>query len=375
MIDQALRTELKLVIENDGELYLQQTSPIQENLRRRWRKGQYDHGLAPKLWRYLVDNGARKYQKEYPGLIVDGATRQAIAQDFADEWREELMITEVVSAAPAPKPKKKAAKKKTTKKKAAKRRTSKKINIRGVSPDHDGDWRSTIQRTRLYARKHIGEGNFRGKISTLEKAWSDHAKLIVMVEGIDAGAPTGKLSVRDRDLKHRAGDPLPPGYQPWGLFRGNTMIASYDLRREAEAAMKKATAKRKTGGSATGKYFADGNPKKKAVPKKRTPADNECRLSWSGADYSAAKVADLLDMAPWKLTAAQAKVRSSLKSGQPIKCTVVQTAHAQLVRKAKAKTKGGTLADTIQGALAQGLDDKEQFRVGAGARPKVSYKR
>lgn len=57
--------ELQLFIENDGELYRQQYQPILKNLANKKAKGIYNHEKAVKLFMYLVDNGARKYNKEF----------------------------------------------------------------------------------------------------------------------------------------------------------------------------------------------------------------------------------------------------------------------------------------------------------------------
>ena len=53
--------ELRLFIENDRDLYRQQFMPIIENIKRKLSRGIYDPEKAPKLWLYLVDNGAKKY--------------------------------------------------------------------------------------------------------------------------------------------------------------------------------------------------------------------------------------------------------------------------------------------------------------------------
>lgn len=62
------QSELRLFIENDGDLYRQQMQPIQKNLITKIAKGVYDRTKAEKLWMYLVENGAKKYVKEHaPG--------------------------------------------------------------------------------------------------------------------------------------------------------------------------------------------------------------------------------------------------------------------------------------------------------------------
>lgn len=57
--------ELSLFIQNDGELYRRQTLPIIENLAKKIKKGVFKHTLAVKLFRYLADNGAKKYTFEF----------------------------------------------------------------------------------------------------------------------------------------------------------------------------------------------------------------------------------------------------------------------------------------------------------------------
>jgi len=65
----------------------------------------------------------------------------------------------------------------------ASRVAGKKVDIKGIKPDHDGDWRDSIQRTRMYAKKHMDKGNLKDS-PELKKAWNDHKKLISIVEGL-----------------------------------------------------------------------------------------------------------------------------------------------------------------------------------------------
>lgn len=60
----AEQSELKIFIDNDGDLYRQQTTPIHKNLVTKMARGMYDPKKAEKLWMYLVDNGAKKYARE-----------------------------------------------------------------------------------------------------------------------------------------------------------------------------------------------------------------------------------------------------------------------------------------------------------------------
>lgn len=88
--------ELQLFIENDGKLYRQQTQAIHRNLSRKHKQDKYDHALAPKLWKYLADNGAKEYTKEYDttGFVSFGIftpdMRREVAQSMADDYLIEL---------------------------------------------------------------------------------------------------------------------------------------------------------------------------------------------------------------------------------------------------------------------------------------------
>lgn len=87
-------TELKLYIENDGDLYRQRVQPIMKNLARKMARGLYDPVKAIKLWMYLVDEGARKYVKEFGGPnekwsnVFPKQERWAVAKQFAEEFED-----------------------------------------------------------------------------------------------------------------------------------------------------------------------------------------------------------------------------------------------------------------------------------------------
>ncbi len=92
-IDEDAVYELKLFIENDEQLYRQQFIPIVKNIQRKMKSGKYDHKKAPKLWQYLVDNGARKYVKEYGGTVrsvFPKEVREETAKKFANYYRKEI---------------------------------------------------------------------------------------------------------------------------------------------------------------------------------------------------------------------------------------------------------------------------------------------
>lgn len=91
MTDDTMATEFYLFISNDGQLYRMKTQPIIRNLAIKKVKGVYDATLALKLWGHLVEDGIKKYKKEWPGYYrIDAGTKLACAKKLANEYREEL---------------------------------------------------------------------------------------------------------------------------------------------------------------------------------------------------------------------------------------------------------------------------------------------
>jgi hypothetical protein len=101
-VDQHAATELELYIENERALYNQRQS-IEANLRKKMAKGQYDSRLAPKLWMYWVDEGARRYMKEFSGPgskmqdVFNKETREAVAKSFAKDFEDRVKLGEAHS--------------------------------------------------------------------------------------------------------------------------------------------------------------------------------------------------------------------------------------------------------------------------------------
>ena len=89
-VDKNMVIELKMYIDNDADLYRQRLIPIVKNIQKKMKSGKYDHKKAPKLWKYLVDDGAKKYQKEFPGVKFSRQEKDAVAQEFADEYKDEI---------------------------------------------------------------------------------------------------------------------------------------------------------------------------------------------------------------------------------------------------------------------------------------------
>jgi hypothetical protein len=84
--------ELRLYIDNDQE-NRQQTTSIIKNVQRQLKSGKYDHTKTPKLFSYLVDNGVKKYIKEFGGNANDlfpKDVRQSVAIELANYYKAEI---------------------------------------------------------------------------------------------------------------------------------------------------------------------------------------------------------------------------------------------------------------------------------------------
>ncbi len=118
--DSQAATELAIYAASESSIYPQRQA-IEENLRKKYRKGKYDHSKAPKAWAYWMELAAKGYAKDHANAsewstIFTKPTRELAAKERADEFYGTLKIEEKVEVA-----KPKAAKKKATKKKATRR--------------------------------------------------------------------------------------------------------------------------------------------------------------------------------------------------------------------------------------------------------------
>lgn len=103
-IDKDAVRELVLTITNDGDLYRRQITPAIDNLKRKYKKGNYDRDKAVRLWQYVADEGVRRYNKEfgsgtYSVAWLNPITRKAIAEELRDYYEDEIMYEDNVESA------------------------------------------------------------------------------------------------------------------------------------------------------------------------------------------------------------------------------------------------------------------------------------
>ena len=83
--------ELKAYIDNDQDMYRQRYIPLLKNLSRKKKQGKFRKSLASKAFMYLIDDGAKRYTKEYGGNARDmfpKRQRQMLSKDYVDEFED-----------------------------------------------------------------------------------------------------------------------------------------------------------------------------------------------------------------------------------------------------------------------------------------------
>jgi hypothetical protein len=88
-------TELKLFIDNDGDLYRQMRTSIDRNLITKKARGIYQHDLAVKGFGYLAEAGAKKYAKEFGGTwhqMFTPAVRREVAEALTRNFEGEAAL-------------------------------------------------------------------------------------------------------------------------------------------------------------------------------------------------------------------------------------------------------------------------------------------
>ena len=95
-IDSDAVNELDSYINNNEDLYRRRFMPIISNIRRKMKRGLYDHEKVIKLWMYLVDDAAKAYVDEHGSIDQDvkdvfpKETRLQVAQVIADREKENI---------------------------------------------------------------------------------------------------------------------------------------------------------------------------------------------------------------------------------------------------------------------------------------------
>ena len=81
--------ELKLYIDNDSGLYKQRYIPILKNLSNNKKRNKFNKSMAVKAFMYLVDDGAKRYTREFGGNpkdVFSKSKRTELAKEYANEF-------------------------------------------------------------------------------------------------------------------------------------------------------------------------------------------------------------------------------------------------------------------------------------------------
>lgn len=85
-----MQYELQLFIDNDGNLHGQMKSPIYKNLYNKLKKDKFDYALGVKAFKNLVEEGNRRYKKEYNSDIsLSPIDKDALAKTMLDEFLDQ----------------------------------------------------------------------------------------------------------------------------------------------------------------------------------------------------------------------------------------------------------------------------------------------
>lgn len=86
--------QLELFIDNDGDLYRQRVVPIQKNLMTKIAQGKFDINLAPKIYKYLIDDGEKKFMREVEehkeyGVPLTKSQKENLAKEYVNWFLNE----------------------------------------------------------------------------------------------------------------------------------------------------------------------------------------------------------------------------------------------------------------------------------------------
>jgi len=90
--DKVMINELFLFITNDAQLYKQRITPLIKNYQKKMKKGIFDQDMAVKGFLYAVNDGIKKYNKEFGAgsMKLSKQEKEAVATKLLDYYQEEL---------------------------------------------------------------------------------------------------------------------------------------------------------------------------------------------------------------------------------------------------------------------------------------------
>jgi hypothetical protein len=81
--------ELELYIDNDVTLYNQRKFPIEKNLIKKVASGTFDINQAPKIYMFLINDGIKKYTKDFGGISLSKSEKENLAKDYVNKFLDD----------------------------------------------------------------------------------------------------------------------------------------------------------------------------------------------------------------------------------------------------------------------------------------------
>jgi hypothetical protein len=81
--------ELELYIDNDVTLYNQKKLPIEKNLIKKVASGTFDINQAPKIYMFLINDGIKKYTKDFGGISLSKSEKENLAKDYVNKFLDD----------------------------------------------------------------------------------------------------------------------------------------------------------------------------------------------------------------------------------------------------------------------------------------------
>jgi len=84
--------ELQMYIDNERDIYERLWIPIATALTKNANAGNYDRDAATTAFKRLIDAGARKYIREFPGTIIPASAKIDAAKIMSDIFEAEYNL-------------------------------------------------------------------------------------------------------------------------------------------------------------------------------------------------------------------------------------------------------------------------------------------
>lgn len=78
--------ELELFINNDSGLYRRRKHPIEINLAKKIASGKFDINQAPKIFKYLIDDGIKEYSRLYGKITLTKQEKDNLAKEYVNQF-------------------------------------------------------------------------------------------------------------------------------------------------------------------------------------------------------------------------------------------------------------------------------------------------